>query len=301
MIEDGRWYRHTLTRACVVVVLSFTMIDILNAAEPGGSEDDVQCTGPRFEISGYWLDSVRLDYKGDAIVLRFSDTDSLTIHANFKPNAAFSGDEVFQFIGGTVCRRELVMRGFDIDGTEKSEILTGTNATDRITGNAGNDTLNGGVGDDTYIYELGGGLDCISDPGGSNRVVFGQGISAQSLVARTIDQDRFAVVQVRLHDRSGRIRGAEGVDIRFNRGGVAPIVAFQFADGKTLDLRELLERKPAQPPTEGDFMRNCIFDIEQAERAGMINERHQHIPPPRMRSVMPGTSGGARIVPHRRD
>lgn len=232
MVEEGRSYRHALTRAGVVLVLSLTMSDILNAAEAIGSGDDVQCAGPRFEISGYGVDSVRLDCKGDATIVHFCDTDGLVIQANFTPNDAFNGAEVFEFSGAHLCRRELVMHGFDIDGTEKSEIVTGTNTTDRITGNAGNDTLNGDMGDDTYIYELGGGLDCISDLGGYNRVVFRQGIATQSLVGRAIDQGRFAIVQIRLHDRSGRIRSAEGLNIRFNRGGVAPSPRFSSRTAK---------------------------------------------------------------------
>lgn len=46
MVEEGRSYRHALRRAGVVLALSLTMSDILNAAEAIGSEDDVQCAGP---------------------------------------------------------------------------------------------------------------------------------------------------------------------------------------------------------------------------------------------------------------
>lgn len=267
----------------IFLLMLVTSINVLHADEFVGSREDAQCTGPSFEISGYGTDSVHLDYKGNSIILRFSATDAIIIQ-DFNPNDAFSGDGVFQFSGESLCRRELVMRGFDIAGTEKSEILTGTNATDRITGHAGNDTLNGGPGDDTYIYNLGDGLDCISDPDGHNSVVFGQGVSAESLISRITDKNGLAVVEIRLHDPRGRIRSAEGLDIRLNRDGVSPIDAFHFADGKSLDMPGLMQKKTNQESSQNErnFARACIFDIKEAERAGMVNERAKNIPRPRM-------------------
>lgn len=283
MLKEARSRRHVLIGLFLFLLMPITFIDVLNADEFVGSKDDAQCAGPSFEISGYGTDSVHLDYKGDSIILRFSATDSITIQ-DFNPNDAFSGDGVFQFSGESLCRRELVMRGFDIAGTEKSEILTGTNATDRITGHAGNDTLNGGLGDDTYIYNLGDGLDCISDPAGHDSVVFGQGISAESLISRITDKNGLALVQIRLHDPRGRVRSVEGLDIRLTPDGVSPIEAFHFADGQSLDISVLIQKKTNQEllRNEKNFVRACIFDIKEAEQAGMLNERAKNIPRPRM-------------------
>nr|QIM10433.1 hypothetical protein PlAlph_3250 [uncultured Alphaproteobacteria bacterium] len=77
-----------------------------------------------------------------------------------------------------------------INGTNSNETIYGNGGNDTINGGygndiliggTGNDTLNGGGDNDTYIYNLGDGLDTISDNAGSNKIVFGEGITQNSL------------------------------------------------------------------------------------------------------------------------
>ena len=77
-----------------------------------------------------------------------------------------------------------------INGTNSNETFYGNGGNDTINGGygndvliggTGNDTLNGGGDNDTYIYNLGDGLDTISDNAGSNKIVFGEGIAQSNL------------------------------------------------------------------------------------------------------------------------
>ena len=77
-----------------------------------------------------------------------------------------------------------------INGTNSNETIYGNGGNDTINGGygndvliggTGNDTLNGGGDNDTYIYNLGDGLDTISDNAGSNKIVFGEGIAQSNL------------------------------------------------------------------------------------------------------------------------
>ncbi len=278
---------HTKIRIFLsILLLSMACPSNLYADEFVTSDRGSRCLGGTYQLDGFTSDDVRLDYSGDAIHLVFGPTDSLNIHS-FNPNDAYSGDDIFEFSGEVLCRRDLVMRGFDLEGTTNSEIITGTNATDRITAHAGNDTLNGGPGDDTYFYNLGDGLDCISDPDSHNAVVFGPGITANFMTTQIIQRNNKKVVQIRLRDPR-RVR-LEGVDIQLNANEVSPIAEFHFTNGMSLDLAELIRRKGNQPtsrPKRNDAS-TCIFDSKQAGRAGLINKRAQIVPPPSMPVAIP--------------
>lgn len=81
-----------------------------------------------------------------------------------------------------------------------NETISGTNSNETIYGNGGNDTINGGYGNDviiggqgndtlngggdsdTYVYNLGDGLDTITDNAGSNKIVFGEGIAQNTYI-----------------------------------------------------------------------------------------------------------------------
>ena len=68
-----------------------------------------------------------------------------------------------------------------IYGNGGNDVINGGYGNDFIIGGKGNDTLNGGGDDDTYVYNLGDGLDTISDNAGSNKIVFGEGITQDDI------------------------------------------------------------------------------------------------------------------------
>lgn len=57
-------------------------------------------------------------------------------------------------------------------GTSSSDNIVASAENDLIKGGAGDDTLQGGDGDDTYIFNVGDGIDTISDTQGSNSIYF---------------------------------------------------------------------------------------------------------------------------------
>lgn len=80
-----------------------------------------------------------------------------------------------------------------IIGDEKNNELVGTNNSNVINGKIGDDTLKGLLGDDTYIYES--GKDIIIDSGGNDKLVFGEGITRDSLQSKFIGNDLIIVIK----------------------------------------------------------------------------------------------------------
>lgn len=133
--------------------------------------------------------------------------NSLIITINNNPNQGFeivnyfySGSnqvEELQFSDGT--RKLLPQMDMTLQQGDHNETINGTNSHETIYGNGGNDIINGGYGndiiiggkgndtlhgggdDDTYVYNLGDGLDTISDNAGKNIIVFGTGITQNDL------------------------------------------------------------------------------------------------------------------------
>ncbi|MCP5338371.1 MAG: putative Ig domain-containing protein [Pseudomonadales bacterium] len=95
--------------------------------------------------------------------------------------------------GDEITYGQLLGRGFDLVGSDESEVLTGTALADRIRGRDGNDLIEatpggdwlaGEAGNDTYVIGLGDGtvtIDDVSDEAAGNVLRFGPGISADAL------------------------------------------------------------------------------------------------------------------------
>ena len=68
-----------------------------------------------------------------------------------------------------------------LQGETGNDSLIGGDGNDQLAGGAGNDTLNGGEGDDIYYYNLGEGIDHITDSGGTDWLVLGNGATIANL------------------------------------------------------------------------------------------------------------------------
>ena len=149
-----------------------------------------------------------------------------------------------------------------IFGTDGSNILDGQDGNDTLTGGLDRDTLMGGAGDDTYIYNLGDGSDVIiegdfgshlsdafgddnnpisDDSGahggaynpdhataaepeaGSDKILFGAGISQSDLTFSDIGDDLF-------------IHLPDGATITIQDFVNQKVETLEFADGSTMDL-----------------------------------------------------------------
>ena len=102
---------------------------------------------------------------------------------------------------------------------------------DTLVGGKGNDTLNGGVGSDIYHYNLGDGFDTIYDEGGTDRIVFGEGIAFTDLSFR--NEGNNLRVFVKGNEQQGFCIN------EFFNGNNYKIERLQFADGSSKSLRNL--------------------------------------------------------------
>ena len=107
---------------------------------------------------------------------------------------------------------------------------------DRLIGGTGHDALTGGAGDDTYLFNLGDGIDTITDvavASAGNRVVFGEGITPGHL---TLSVGSGLQIQVGTSGDALTLSSFHPTDAL----GPHAIDRFQFADGTTLSYAQLL-------------------------------------------------------------
>jgi trimeric autotransporter adhesin len=91
---------------------------------------------------------------------------------NFDPDNVAAGAGIDQFVfadGVTLGYKQLIARGFDLDGTPDADVIEGTSTSDRINALAGDDVVMAKRGED--IIDLGAGDD-FADAGDGNDVVF---------------------------------------------------------------------------------------------------------------------------------
>lgn len=117
-------------------------------------------------------------------------------------------------------------------GGDGSDKLEGGEGNDALNGGAGDNVLLGGAGDDTYTLALGDGSSVIDDQSGANRILYGDGIFADEIVAAYTDP-AFGSQDLVLTYGGGASRTSI-------KGGGAAIGSLEFADGTTLSLAQLL-------------------------------------------------------------
>ncbi|MBX3124100.1 MAG: hypothetical protein KF854_13515, partial [Nitrospira sp.] len=153
-----------------------------------------------------------------------------------------------------------------LDGGEGDDTLQGGGGEDDLQGGRGNDLLIGGSGLDTYRFNLGDGADTIQDDGvQSNRLIFGAGITAESLRLDVGPADTLVL----------RVGNDEDV-IRVSNFGLNDpaefhtIRQFEFADGTVLTDGELLARgfQLSSPETGGTLQGTSFDDRMQGSQVG---------------------------------
>ena len=124
-----------------------------------------------------------------------------------------------------------------VNGTSYDDIIYGNGGHDTINagegndtliGGVGNDILNGGAGNDTYIYNLGDGFDTISETGGNDKIVFGEGISQNNLSFERIDNN------LKITINGDEIKGIQ-INNQFS-SNTNKVETIEFHDGSTLDI-----------------------------------------------------------------
>ncbi|ADX48579.1 Ig family protein [Paracidovorax avenae ATCC 19860] len=154
-----------------------------------------------------------------------------------------------------------------IDGGEGNDILYGDGGADTVIGGAGDDYLNGGegndilwggagqdrlyggLGDDVYRFEKGdieqGRKEIIVDEGGTDRIEFTAGLSAQDLYVRRVGGE------IVLSMAGGGSLGVQG-DIRV-------IESVQFSDGTQWSSADLV-REATRTSDGGDTVQTVVAD-----------------------------------------
>jgi Ca2+-binding RTX toxin-like protein len=125
-----------------------------------------------------------------------------------------------------------------LNGTEQDNTINGSNLSEFIVGGRGNDTLKGGGGNDTYIFNRGDGQDTITDNSGFNRIVFGEGITADDLCARLDGYDIVIALKEEgktFEESYDKIRIVYHNYVSNYRMG-----ELVFSDGTTLDLTGMM-------------------------------------------------------------
>ena len=99
---------------------------------------------------------------------------------------------------------------------------------DTLIGGIGNDNLYGGYGNDTYIYNLGDGFDTISETNGSDKIVFGEGITQNDL---SFEQNGNNLKIFIGNDENNVIQ----INNQFGKAALR-VETIEFSDGNTLDI-----------------------------------------------------------------
>jgi Ca2+-binding RTX toxin-like protein len=140
-------------------------------------------------------------------------------------------------ITGTVNNETLYgMSGDDIiNGLVGDDFLDAREGDDILTGGKGNDTLLGRSGNDTYIFNIGDGIDKISESGNIDdidKIVFGEGITKDSLIVRR-EGNYNLLIEYSATDKITIQNWFSGASYQIER--------FEFADGTALVPSDLLK------------------------------------------------------------
>ena len=137
----------------------------------------------------------------------------------------------------------------------------GLGGNDTLEGGAGNETLYGGAGSDVYVFNVGDGLDTVSEVGvgGSRNVI---AFKMASTEVRTMRRDGLDLVieygasdRVTVSDFYGQTAfgvgyTAQGSAVSDDGEALPPVAEIRFEDGTVWGLEDILTRAPAPQASE---------------------------------------------------
>ncbi|GGI54681.1 calcium-binding protein [Oxalicibacterium solurbis] len=221
--------------------------------------------------SGVALNDISLNLiagdDGDALSIEYGDQQD-AIHLK---NGMFRANDLLEFNDGTSFSIAELLRngpaltaygpstggvasGSDLNdffyGGEANDVLRGQGGDDsldggggddQISGGSGNDLLVGGDGNDTYLFNLGDGLDIVTEESwkdsGNDQIIFGAGLDLNSA---QISQSYGENGKLYLDFNFGN-----GDRLSIENGVVNNVVeSFVFSDGTVLSLDEMKQRLP---------------------------------------------------------
>jgi Ca2+-binding RTX toxin-like protein len=216
-------------------------------ASVGGGVDTIEddgASGTDVLSVGVARGVATLGLAGGALLLDLGDGDAVQIHG-FDPLDALASHTIERivFADGDLSYQQLLGRGFDLHGSDGTDVLTGTNLIDRFDGRRGDDRMLGGKGNDEYKFGRGSGKDLIVDQdqtdGNFDRVVLTDGLKASDVEVEAA-ADRLTL----------KIRGTDDqLDIQWIPDSGLQVEEISFADGETWDLAAIQSRfQPTNVP-----------------------------------------------------
>ena len=172
-------------------------------------------------------DAVAVRGQGQDLVIDIQQTGSaITVKNNFDESDHYNVDRI-EFGDGTIWT-DADIRLMAIAPNDGDQHLIGYNTDDVMVGGLGNDRLDGGLGDDTYLFSAGDGQDEIFDVGGTDSLVFGAGITADTLFLSRTDIDN--------RDLTIDLAGGDRVTVHSQFIGDSFVEQIEFADGTVWDM-----------------------------------------------------------------
>ncbi|RHW77517.1 calcium-binding protein [Colwellia sp. RSH04] len=128
----------------------------------------------------------------------------------------------------------------NIVGSSWSDYLTGDVGDNELTGGKGRDYLYGGAGNDTYVFNFGDGVDVITDSLGSDKIVFGEGITSENLrISHDVTESHWLI---ELYDDFGDLTGDKITINNAFKDLDKQIESIEFYDGTSLNLENITSR-----------------------------------------------------------
>ncbi len=119
-----------------------------------------------------------------------------------------------------------------LNGEAGDDDIRGHVGNDTIIGGLGNDVLDGSRGDDIYHFNYGDGNDVIEEDRGTDKIVFGSGITAAMLDITRLDNNDVLI------DIDGGLGGS--IEINWQTYGIYTILeTLEFSDASTIDMAAL--------------------------------------------------------------
>lgn len=198
---------------------------------------------------------VTITATGDTLRIRdqyvVTETGTLGTHA-------FNQVELFRFSNGVVLEWPAIRTAIiEASQTPGNDLVLGTHFDDIFEGGAGDDRIEGGNGGDTYRFGVGDGADTIRDhldnlfTDRADRVVFGEGISADDIVIT-----RYGAENNSVHLAIGTTGDSVSIEQQFAYTTIAlkefEVERFEFHDGTIWTANDLRLHYLAQVQTSGN-------------------------------------------------
>jgi len=210
------------------------------------------------------------DAKGDSLsnienISGSAYSDNITGDAQDNRLEGLDGDDIIsggfgddELIGGAGNDSLTGIYGDNIfEGNLGDDVLIGGIGNDTLTGGLGNDILKGGTGNDSYLFNVGDGEDILTDASGIDKIVFGEGITANN-IRMSADTTQLHWI-VELLDINGATTDDKVWIREANIDTDNQIESFEFSDGTSLgvdEIRALIEGTTSDGSTD---IENVIY------------------------------------------